>query len=205
MLQYRLSWSGWLLSYTTCSAQELLGWFPPIDAQSAEDDVYTCIHTHTLLYYYYGLMLARAPASLAQGLHHYGPRYLNFPSFCTMCGLEKLGLVDYNWLERDLSAMLLRTLAVCRRQESESIKVALDIELRRVDEPFRHWSVPLLVKCRTTCLRVTLRELETFCITVDDSVGWAAHQTVFSVAALHKKTPDSRNCSSYPKTSSWRR
>ena len=28
---------------------------------------------------------------------------------------------------------------------------------RRFEEPFRHWSVPSLVKCRITCLRVTLR------------------------------------------------
>ena len=39
-----------------------------------------------------GWMLARAPASPAQGLHHHGPRYFNFPYFCTMCGLEKLGI-----------------------------------------------------------------------------------------------------------------
>ena len=46
------------------------------------------------------------------------------------------------------------------------------------------WLMPLLVKCRITCLRLTLRELEkkTCCITFDDFVGWAAHQTVFSVA-----------------------
>ena len=43
-----------------------------------------------------GWMLVRAPASSAQGLHHLGPRYFNFPYFCTMCGLEKLGLVDQN-------------------------------------------------------------------------------------------------------------
>ena len=72
-------------------------------------------------------MLARAPASLAQGLHH-GPRYFSFPYFCTMCSLEKLGLDDQNWLERNLSALLLRTVAVGRRQQSESIEVALDIE-----------------------------------------------------------------------------
>ena len=42
-----------------------------------------------------GWMLARAPASPAQGLHH-GPRYSNFPYFCTMFDLEKLGLVDQN-------------------------------------------------------------------------------------------------------------
>ena len=41
-----------------------------------------------------GWMLARAPAPPAQGLHYHGPRYFNFPYFSTMCGLEKLGLVD---------------------------------------------------------------------------------------------------------------
>ena len=50
------------------------------------------------------------------------------------------------------------------------------------DEPFRHWSVPLLVKCRITCLRVTLRELDYYFFTFDDFGGWAAHQTVFFVA-----------------------
>ena len=76
-----------------------------------------------------GWMLARAPASLAQGLHHHGPRYFNFSYFCTMCGLEKLGLlVDRNWLERNFSVFLLRTLVVGRRQHSESIEVALDME-----------------------------------------------------------------------------
>ena len=52
-----------------------------------------CSKIHTALD---GWMLARAPASPAQGLHHHGPRYFNFPYFCTMCGLEKLGLVDQN-------------------------------------------------------------------------------------------------------------
>ena len=62
-----------------------------------------------------GWMLARTPASPAQGLHHRGPRYFNFPYFCTMCGLEKLGLIIYqNWLERNVSALLLRTLVVGR-------------------------------------------------------------------------------------------
>ena len=73
-------------------------------------------------------MLARAPASPAQGLHHHGPRYFNFSYFCTMCGLEKLGLVDQNWLERNFSVFLLRTLVLGRRQHSESIEVALDME-----------------------------------------------------------------------------
>ena len=46
----------------------------------------------------------------------------------TMCGLEKLGLVDQNWLEHNLSALSLRTLVVGRRQQSKSIEVALDME-----------------------------------------------------------------------------
>ena len=44
-----------------------------------------------------------------------------------MCGLENLGLVDQNRLERDLSAFLLRTLAVGRQQQSELIEIALEI------------------------------------------------------------------------------
>ena len=47
-----------------------------------------------------------------------------------MCGLEKFGLVDQNWLERNFSVFLLRTLVVGRRQHSESIEVALDMESR---------------------------------------------------------------------------
>ena len=66
-------------------------------------------------------VLARAPTSPAQGLHHHGPRYFSFTYFCTMCGLEKLELVDQNRLERSLSALLLRTLVVGKRQQSESI------------------------------------------------------------------------------------
>ena len=61
-----------------------------------------------------GWMLARAPAPPAQGLHHHGPRCFNFSYFCAMCGLEKLGFVDQNWLERNLSSLLLRTLVVGR-------------------------------------------------------------------------------------------
>ena len=45
-----------------------------------------------------------------------------------MFGLEKLGLVDQNRLERNFSVFLLRTLVVGRRQHSESIEVALDME-----------------------------------------------------------------------------
>ena len=77
-------------------------------------------------------VLARAPASPAQGPHHHGPRDFSFPYFCTMCGLEKLGLVDQNWLERNFSGMLLRTLVVGRRQQSESIEAALDMWSKEV-------------------------------------------------------------------------
>ena len=75
-----------------------------------------------------GWMLARAPASAAQGLHHHGPRYFHFPYFCTMRGLEKVGLVDQNWLERNVSSLLLRTLVVGRRRQSDSIEAALVME-----------------------------------------------------------------------------
>ena len=43
-----------------------------------------------------GRMLARAPNSPAQGLHHHGPGYFNFPCFCMIRGLEEFGLVDPN-------------------------------------------------------------------------------------------------------------
>ena len=76
-----------------------------------------------------GWMLARAPASPAQGLHHHGPRYFNFSYFCTtMCGLEKHGLlVDLTGWSAIFPFFFLRTLVVSRRQHSESIEVALDI------------------------------------------------------------------------------
>ena len=73
-------------------------------------------------------MLNREPASPSQGFNHNGPRYFNFSYFCKMCGLEKLGRVDQNWLERNFSGFLLRTLVVGSRQHSESIEVALDVE-----------------------------------------------------------------------------
>ena len=76
-----------------------------------------------------GWMLARAPASLAQGLHHHGPWYFNFLIFVQCGALRNLDLlVDQNWLKRSLSGLLLRTLVVGRRQQSESIEVALDME-----------------------------------------------------------------------------
>ena len=72
-------------------------------------------------------MLARTPASPAQGLHHHGPRYFNFPYFCTMCSLEKLGIV-IKTVGTYWSDLLLRTLVVGRRQQSDSIEAALDME-----------------------------------------------------------------------------
>ena len=76
-----------------------------------------------------GVILADAPAPPAQGLHRHGPRnYNNFPCFYMACDLEKLGHIYYpNCLERGLSTLLLRALAVGRRHLSESIGVTLDI------------------------------------------------------------------------------
>ena len=72
-------------------------------------------------------MLSRAPSLPAQGLHHHGPRF-SISFFSTMCGLEKLDVLNQNWLGRNSSSLLLRTLVVGRRQHSESIEVALDME-----------------------------------------------------------------------------
>ena len=82
-------------------------------------------------------MLARALAAPAQGLHHHGPRYFNVSYVCTMCGLEKLGLVGQNWLERNLSALLLRTLVVVGdNNPSRSRLLSIWSKVWRVDEPF---------------------------------------------------------------------
>ena len=43
--------------------------------------------------------------------------------FCTMCGLEKLGLVDQNWLERNLSALLPRTMVVVGRRQQSNVLI----------------------------------------------------------------------------------
>ena len=75
-----------------------------------------------------GGMLVRAPTSQGQGPHHHEPRYSSFPYFCMTCYIEILGLADQYLLECDLSALLLRTLAVGRRQQSDSIEVVLDME-----------------------------------------------------------------------------
>ena len=40
-----------------------------------------------------GWMLARAPASPAQGLHHHGPRYFDFPYFVRCVALRNLELL----------------------------------------------------------------------------------------------------------------
>ena len=72
-----------------------------------------------------GWMLARAPDPPAQGLHHHGPRYFNFLIF-EKCVALRSWIVDQNWLMRNLSRLLLKTLVVGRRQQSASIEIALD-------------------------------------------------------------------------------
>ena len=51
-----------------------------------------------------------------------------FVIFVQCVAFEKLGLVDENWLERNLYSLLLRPLVVGRQQQSESIEVALNME-----------------------------------------------------------------------------
>ena len=76
------------------------------------------------------LISEHAQASSAQGVHRQGPRYYNFPYFCNfdVWPRDFFGLVDQNGLERDLSALMLRTLAVGRRLRSKSIEVTLHLE-----------------------------------------------------------------------------
>ena len=64
-----------------------------------------------------GFTSSRPPLPWASVFH--------FFYFCITCGFEKLGLVDQNRLERDLPALLPRTLAVGRRQQSESSRSRL--------------------------------------------------------------------------------
>ena len=51
-----------------------------------------------------------------------------FLIFYTMCSLEKHGIVASKLVGTCLSDLLLRTLVVGRRQQSESIEAALDME-----------------------------------------------------------------------------
>ena len=44
-----------------------------------------------------GWMLARAPASPAQGLHHHGPRYFNFLTFVQCVASRNLDLIKTDW------------------------------------------------------------------------------------------------------------
>ena len=44
------------------------------------------------------------------------------------CGRENYGLVGQTGLEHDVSALLLRTMAVGMKQQFESAEVALDME-----------------------------------------------------------------------------
>ena len=94
---------------------------------SSYDDQQEAANEQSLLGFFQGCT-GLAPASPAQGLHLHGPRHSDFPYFCIMCGLEVFGFVDQVCFERDLSALLPRTLAVCRPQQPESIEFALDVE-----------------------------------------------------------------------------
>ena len=106
-----------------------------------------------------GLMLARAPASPGQGLHHHGHRYYNFPCFSMTCGFENLGLLVKTYWSVICPLFLLRTLAVGRQRRSESIEVALSIELGGLMNRIDIGRVPLLVKCRITCCKIQLRRI----------------------------------------------
>ena len=68
-----------------------------------------------------------------------------------MCGLEKLGLVDQTWLGRNLSTLLLRTLVVGMRQQSESIEAALDMESGDLMNRFDIGQCGCLQSCITFC------------------------------------------------------
>ena len=67
-------------------------------------------------------------ASPAQDLHDHGPRY------CIVFFLHDVRPLEtwYCWSKLieacDLSTLLLKALAVCRRQQSESIGITLDME-----------------------------------------------------------------------------
>ena len=73
-------------------------------------------------------MLARGLASPSSRPPPPWTSVFQFSILCTMYGLEKFGVVDQNWLACYLSTLLLRTRIVGRRQQSESIEVALDME-----------------------------------------------------------------------------
>ena len=53
-----------------------------------------------------------------------------------ICSLKKRIVVDQTGLERDLSALLLVTLVVGRRAQSQLIEVALEIECRDLMNTF---------------------------------------------------------------------
>ena len=85
-----------------------------------------------------GWILARAPASPGQGLQHHGPWCFNFPYFCTMAKTYWSVICPLCCWERwpwvgDNSSSRSRLLSIWSK------------EVRRFDEPFWQWSVPLLV------------------------------------------------------------
>ena len=122
----------------SCSAGHVQDWQPyPVDPYSCYMCDHTYIHTngqHSWGFFRDAQGFGRLDAGSRAGFTssrpppHHGSRCFNFPYFCMMYGLEKLGLVDQNWLVRNLSALLLWTLVVGRWQQSESIEVSLDVE-----------------------------------------------------------------------------
>ena len=93
-----------------------------------------------------GWMLARAPASPVQGLHHHGPRYFDFPYFCTKCvALRNLDLlIKTGWSVIFPVFCWERWSWVGDNIPSRSRLLSNGV--RRFDEPFWYWSVPLLVE-----------------------------------------------------------
>ena len=69
-----------------------------------------------------------------------------FLNFVRCVALRNLEYCLSKLVGKYLSDLLLRTLVVGRRQQSESIETALDMEQRRFDVPFCYWSVPSLVE-----------------------------------------------------------
>ena len=93
-----------------------------------------------------GWMLARAPASPVQGLHHHGPRYFDFPFFCTKC----VALRNLDLLIKTGGSVIFPVFCWERwswvGDNIPSRSRLLSNGVRRFDEPFWYWSVPLLVE-----------------------------------------------------------
>ena len=75
-------------------------------------------------------MLARAPASPAQGLHHHGPRHFNFPFSVRCVALRNLELLIKTGWNVYVRFVAENAGPAGRRQHSESIEAALDMEYK---------------------------------------------------------------------------